>query len=43
MRWLAQHIYFHRRGDQGVSYSDFEANLTKLDGTEPAATTSLFH
>ena len=27
MRWIAQHIYFHRRGAGGISYADFEARL----------------
>lgn len=27
MRWLAQHMYFHRRGAGGVSFAEFEAKL----------------
>jgi digeranylgeranylglycerophospholipid reductase len=27
MRWLAQHMYFHRRGAGGVSFAEFEARL----------------
>lgn len=27
MRWLAQHIYFHRRNTGGVSFAEFEAML----------------
>jgi len=42
MGWLAQHIYFRRRGGQGVSFADFEARLAGLEGKEPAATTGVF-
>jgi hypothetical protein len=28
MRWLATHVYFHRRGANGVSFAEFEARLT---------------
>lgn len=27
MRWFAQHVYFHRRGSEGISFADFEARL----------------
>ena len=27
MRWLAQHLYFHRRNPGGVSFAEFEARL----------------
>lgn len=27
MRWIAQHVYFHRRGAKGVSFAEFEARL----------------
>lgn len=27
MRWIAQHVYFHRRGAKGVSFAEFEAKL----------------
>jgi len=27
MRWLARHVYFHRRGAGGVSFEEFEARL----------------
>ncbi len=40
MRWLAQHIYFGRRGKQGLSFADFEARLAGLDAKEPATTTT---
>jgi len=43
MRWLAQHIYFRRRGGQGVSFADFEARLAGLESKQPAATTGVFH
>ncbi len=42
MRWLAQHVYFRRRGGLGVSFADFEAGLARLDPKEPAATTGVF-
>jgi hypothetical protein len=29
MRWLAQHMYFHRRGAGGVSFAEFEARLRR--------------
>lgn len=41
MRWLAQHIYFGRRGGQGISFADFEARLRGMEVQEQAATTSL--
>jgi len=31
MRRLAQHVYFHKRGAQGVSFAEFEARLRGLD------------
>jgi hypothetical protein len=27
MRWLATHVYFHRRGANGVRFAEFEARL----------------
>ena len=27
MRWLATHLYFHRRGANGLSFAEFEASL----------------
>jgi digeranylgeranylglycerophospholipid reductase len=27
MRWLATHLYFHRRGAKGLSFAEFEARL----------------
>lgn len=27
MRWLAQHVYFHRRGGKGLSFAEFEARM----------------
>jgi digeranylgeranylglycerophospholipid reductase len=27
MRWLAAHIYFHRRGATGISFAEFEARI----------------
>jgi digeranylgeranylglycerophospholipid reductase len=36
MRWLARHVYFRQRGGQGVSLTDFEARLARLE-TEEAA------
>jgi len=37
MRWLAQHVYFRKRGDPGVSLADFEARLAQLRNAEAAA------
>jgi digeranylgeranylglycerophospholipid reductase len=42
MRYLAQHIYFRRRGGAGVSFADFEERLAGIDSKEPAATTGVF-
>ncbi len=42
MRWLAQHIYFRRRGALGVSFADFEARLAGLE-TKQQATTGILH
>lgn len=36
MRWLAQHVYFHKRGAKGLSFAEFEAHLAAL-GTRGAA------
>jgi flavin-dependent dehydrogenase len=36
MRWLAQHVYFRKRGSQGVSFADFEARLARLETGEAA-------
>lgn len=33
MRWLAQHVYFHRRGSEGLSFADFEARLAEAGAT----------
>jgi digeranylgeranylglycerophospholipid reductase len=33
MRWLAQQVYFHRRGTNGLSFEEFEARLR----TQPVA------
>lgn len=30
MRWLASHVYFHKRGARGLSYAEFEARLAAL-------------
>ncbi len=27
MRWLAQHLYFHRRGTGAMSFTEYEAKL----------------
>ena len=32
MRWLAAHIYFHRRSPQGISFAEFEARLAASAG-----------
>jgi hypothetical protein len=32
MRWLAAHIYFHRRSATGVSFAEFEARLAAAAG-----------
>jgi flavin-dependent dehydrogenase len=31
--WLAQHIYFHRRGAAGLTFAEFEARLATLAGS----------
>jgi flavin-dependent dehydrogenase len=36
MRWLAQHVYFHKRGAGGMSFADFEARLAALGQQTPA-------
>ena len=33
IRWLAQHVYFHRRGAKGQSFAEFEARLAALANT----------
>lgn len=30
MRWLAQHVYFHRRNTGGISFAEFEAKLRSM-------------
>lgn len=30
MRWLAQHVYFHKRGASGLTFAEFEARLAAL-------------
>jgi digeranylgeranylglycerophospholipid reductase len=37
--WLAQHIYFHRRGASELSFAEFEARLTALTDTVAVPTT----
>ncbi len=37
MRWLAQHVYFRKRGRLGVSFTDYEARLATLANEESAA------
>lgn len=40
MRWLAAHIYFHRRGARGISFAEFEARIARLAGdTAPPSST----
>lgn len=34
MRWLAQHVYFHRRGGKGLSFAEFEAKLMRDGAAE---------
>jgi digeranylgeranylglycerophospholipid reductase len=34
MRWFAQHVYFHKRGRNGLSFADFEAGLEQLNRSE---------
>jgi digeranylgeranylglycerophospholipid reductase len=34
MRWLAQHVYFHKRGAKGLSFAEFEARLAALGARE---------
>jgi digeranylgeranylglycerophospholipid reductase len=34
MRWLAAHIYFHRRGATGISFAEFEARIA-ASNSEP--------
>lgn len=31
MRWLAQHVYFHRRGARGIGFAEFARRLEQLD------------
>jgi digeranylgeranylglycerophospholipid reductase len=42
MRWLAQHVYFRKRGTQGVSFADFEARLARLETGGAAPPTGVF-
>jgi digeranylgeranylglycerophospholipid reductase len=32
MRWLAAHVYFHRRGTTGISLAEFEARIAAMAG-----------
>lgn len=43
MRWLAAHIYFHRRSASGISFTEFEARIAALagDGPRPAQSESV--
>jgi hypothetical protein len=34
-RWLAAHIYFHRRSPLGISFAEFEARLAVSAGERP--------
>ncbi|HEY4403839.1 MAG TPA: hypothetical protein VGN55_04220 [Xanthobacteraceae bacterium] len=34
MRWLATHIYFHRRSATGISFAEFEARIAALAGDD---------
>jgi hypothetical protein len=38
--WLAQHIYFHRRGARGLTFAEFEARLATFADSVAAPTTS---
>ncbi|MGD9784414.1 MAG: NAD(P)/FAD-dependent oxidoreductase [Hyphomicrobiaceae bacterium] len=40
MRWLASHVYFHRRGAGGMRYDEFEARLAKMKSLPERATES---
>jgi digeranylgeranylglycerophospholipid reductase len=31
MRWLASHVYFHRRSSRGISFAEFEARIAAAD------------
>jgi flavin-dependent dehydrogenase len=42
MRWLAQHVYFRKRGSQGVSFADYEARLAGLETGDTAPATGVF-
>lgn len=33
MRWMAQHVYFHKRGAKGLSFAEFEARLATMGQT----------
>ncbi len=37
MRWLAAHVYFHRRGATGISLAEFEARIAAMAGEGPFA------
>jgi hypothetical protein len=41
MRWLAQHVYFRKRANHGVSFADFEARLARLETGEAAPPTGV--
>jgi len=36
--WLAQHVYFHRRGAKGLTFAEFEARLATLAGSVAVTT-----
>ena len=35
MRWLAAHVYFHRRSANGISFAELEARLAAVAGERP--------
>ena len=35
MRWLAAHVYFHRRSATGISFAEFEARIAASAGAGP--------
>jgi len=35
MRWLAAHVYFHRRNARGISFAEFEARIAASAGERP--------
>ena len=40
MRWLAAHVYFHRRSATGISFAEFEARLAASAEVHPRPATS---